>query len=146
MDDAPRGSRPPPSPPAGARREARRRYRADLAVIIASIVALVATIRIPPELMTPEAEAPVASVRWLLAAYALGGLLGIGGVIAAIRWPRPARFMVGAGGLALLSGFLFLEELTAVSLLSLGLTGLVLLVAAPFVGAMPSPEEEGKRR
>jgi hypothetical protein len=33
-----------------------------------------------------------------------------------------------------------------VSALSLGLAGLALLVAAPFSGPMPSPEEEGIRR
>ena len=57
-----------------------------------------------------------------------------------------ARLLVGAAGLVLLSGFFALSEITALALFSIGLTGLLLLGSAAFLGPMPSPEQEGKPR
>jgi hypothetical protein len=54
--------------------------------------------------------------------------------------------MVAAGGIAMLSAFGALQEVTLFAALSIGLTGLTLLVGAWFVGPMPTPEDEGKRR
>lgn len=127
------------------RREARRRNRFDIAVIVASVWALVAAIRIPPEVMTGEGAEPVVSVPWLLAAHAAGGLLGLGGLVVAQRWPPRGRALVALGGLALLAGFLALRTYTFTSILSLGLPAAALLVAAPFAGPMPTLAEEGKR-
>lgn len=118
-------------------RNARTRSWAGFAVIVASVWALVAAYRIPPDVMTEEGSRLVESVPLLSLAYAAGAFLGIGGLIAAQKWARPARFIVGAGGLALFAGFLTLRDFTLVSALSLGLTAVVLLAAAPFVGEVP---------
>ncbi|TVP45624.1 MAG: hypothetical protein EA350_08755 [Gemmatimonadales bacterium] len=156
VDQASRESFPASDPPAfvagGAReRKAesqdegepgpRKRNRAGLVVTVASIWALVAAVRIPPDVMTDEGSPLVESVPLLMLVYATGAFLGLGGLIAAQRWARPARFVVGAGGIALFAGFLTLRDLALVSVLSLGLPALALLLAAPFVGEVPRSED-----
>lgn len=126
-------------------REAKRRLWADVVVLVAATYALVSTVWAPPAAMVAEGN-PVENVPWLVAAHGLAGVLSFGGLAAAFRWPRVGRALVATGGVLLLSGLLVLDELTAVALVSLAVPGLVLLAAAPFVGPMPSPEEEGKAR
>lgn len=125
---------------------ARRRRWAVVVVIIASVYAFAAAIWFPPEVISGGGSREVRSEAWLWAAYALGGVLGLVGVFVALRWPALARGVVAVAGLLVLSGFFALRQITPLALVSLGLTGLALLVAAPFVGPMPTPEEEGKRR
>lgn len=125
---------------------AQRHRWADVVVIIASVYAFASAIWSPPELFTGGGGWEVRQEMWLWGAYALGGLIGIAAVFVALRWPDLARVMVAVAGLVVLSGLFALYRVTTLALVSLGLTGLVLLVTAPFMGRMPTPEEEGKRR
>lgn len=125
---------------------ARRRRRADVVVIIAAVYALLAAARLPPEMITGGGARDVASGGWLWAAYALGGVLGLAAVVVGLRRQALARVMAAAAGLLVLSGLLALRHITPLALVSLGATGLALLAASPFIGRMPTPEEEGKRR
>lgn len=124
-----------------------RRHRwADVVVIIASVYSFAAAIWSPPELFSGGGGWEVRQEAWLWGAYALGGVLGITGIFVALRWPNLARVLVAVAGLVVLSGFFALHTVTTLALLSLGLTGLALLVSAAFMGRMPTPEEEGMKR
>jgi hypothetical protein len=113
------------------------RHWADVGVLIASVWALVSGFRIPPDVMTQEGDVVAQSVPLLAGAYGLGGLLGLGGLAVAQKWPSPGRFIIGGGGLVILAGFFAMQEVTLVTLLSLGVPGLALILAAPFAGTMP---------
>jgi len=125
---------------------ARRHRWADIVLIVASVYAVLAAMWSPLELLSGGGGGEVRSSELLWVSYALGGALGLAAVFLARRSAGVAKVLAGLGGLAVLSGFLSLGEITLLALLSLGLTGVAMLVSAPFVGPMPSPEEEGKRR
>lgn len=131
---------------ADAQQQARRRRWADVAVILASVYALVSAVRVPPGVMMGEGAEPIESVPWLAAACGAAGALGLAGLAVGSRWARPARAMVALAGILLLGAVLLLEEAAIFSILSLAVPGLALLAAAPFAGGMPSPEEEGRAR
>jgi hypothetical protein len=124
---------------------ARRRLWADVLLIVASVYALGAAIWVPPEIVSGGAE-EVSVPGWLQGAYALAGIIGIAALFIAHRWRVIARLLVPIAGLVLLAGFFALREITVLSVVSLGLPALAMLVAAGFVGPMPTPEEEGKPR
>lgn len=133
---------PVDAPEAG---HARRRRWANVVVILASAYALAAaTHASPPESVASLARDLVAAQGWLWGAYALGGICGFAAVFGSVRWPRLGRPLALAAGLLVLSGFLAVEELTPLTLLSIGLTGVALLAAGIFMGPMPGPEEEAR--
>lgn len=123
-----------------------RRRWADIIVIAAAAYAFGAALWFPPEMISGDGGEAVAFGGWLWTAYALGGAIGLASVFVAIKLPKIARGMVALAGLLVLSGFFALRQVTFVAVLSLGLTGLALLAATPFMGRMPTPEEEGKSR
>lgn len=61
-----------------------------------------------------------------------------------LRYPVEVG-LVGDSRLSV-GGFLSQRQLAPSALVSLGLTAFALLAAAPFLGSMPTPEDEGKRR
>lgn len=124
----------------------RARRWASIVAIVASVYALLAAVWVPPEFFTGGDAGEVGHSTWLIIAYALAAALGLGGVLTAQRNAGLARLMVAAAGIILLSGFLAMRQVTALALVSIGLTGLMLIGSAVFLGAMPSPEEEGKAR
>lgn len=128
------------------REKAKRRRWADVLVIVASVYALLSAGWAPLELLDSGEGYEVADSAGLWWIYALGGALGIAALAASRRWTALAKALSAAGGVVILGGFFTLETVTVFAALSLGLTGLALLAAAPFVGPMPSPEEEGKSR
>jgi hypothetical protein len=65
----------------------------------------------------------------------------------ALRWARVARILALVADLILVGTLVALSRrISAVGVASLALTALALLAAAPFLGPMPTPEEEGQRR
>lgn len=124
---------------------ARRRW-ADVVVIVAALYVFLAAVWSPPELISRGEGHEVGSTNWLFIAYGLGGSLGLAGLLAAQRHTLTGRILVGLGGLLVLSGFAAMREVTLLAAISIGGSGLAMLIAAPFVGAMPSPEEEGRTR
>lgn len=127
---------------AGPKTHLRRRRWADIVVIIASAYALSAASWFPPELAEGGVNEAVRFPAWLWMAYLAAGLLGFAGVFAASRWTALGKGLVALAGLIMLGSFLTMARITTLAVLSIGGTGLALLVAAVFVGPMPSPREE----
>lgn len=129
-----------------ARERAKHRRWADVVLIVASLYSLLSAGWAPLELLTGGEGSEVAESQGLWWTYALGGVLGLAALAASRRWPGVAKGLAAAAGVAVLAGFFTLERLTTFAILSLAGTGLAMIAAAPFVGPMPSPEEEGRPR
>jgi hypothetical protein len=125
---------------------ASRRRWADIVVIAASAYALAAATQMPLELATGDVDTAVRFQLWLPVAYAVGGLLGIVSVFIALRRPPLARLVLAAGALFLVSGLFTLQRFALLPVLSLGLPAAAMLLALPFLGPMPRPEEEAAER
>lgn len=128
------------------RKEHRRHRWADVLVIVASMYCIAAATWFPPEMISGGDSTAVAAEGWNWISYTAGGVLGVLGLFLALKWSVLGKISVGLGGLAVLAGFLTLRAFTTLAVLSLGGTALALLAAAPFVGPMPTPEQEGKER
>ncbi len=125
---------------------AKRRRWADVVVIVASLYSFMSSFWAPLELLTGGGGGEVADEQALWWTYALGGLLGFGALALSRRNPAFAKALTAAAGLAVLAGFFTLDNLTPFATVSIGVTGVALLAASPFVGPMPTPEDEGKSR
>ena len=127
--------------------KAKRRRWADVVVIVASLYSFMSAMWAPLELLTGGAGREVAETQGLWWSYAVGGVLGLAALFFAHRGMSGiAKGLTAAAGLAVLAGFVTLDDLTLFAALSIGVTGIALLAAAPFVGPMPSPEDEGRSR
>lgn len=125
---------------------AKHRRWADIVVIVASLYSILSAGWAPLELIMGGDGREVSDSQGLWWSYALGGILGLIALALSRRNPPLAKGLTAAAGLAVLAGFLTLDELTPFAALSIGGTGAALLIASIFVGPMPSPEDEGKRR
>lgn len=131
---------------AGIVEDARRRRIADVVVIVAGVYALLIAMWSPPGFGPEAAERTASSHGLWWWTQAGGSALAVASVIVAIRAAGLAKMMAAAGGILLLSGLLAFSELSWLAVRSLLIPGLLILAASPFVGPMPSPEEEGMRR
>ena len=120
----------------------KRRRWADIVVLVAAAYALSAAAWFPPELAAGGTNEAVAAPAWLWIAYASAGILGFIGVFAASKSVVLGKILVAAAGLIMLGSFLTMASVTTLAVLSIGGTGLALLIGAAFVGPMPSPREE----
>jgi hypothetical protein len=127
------------------RTEAKRRRWADVVVIVAALYVFLAAIWSPPAIGPGEA-AEQAYHGWWWWAHAMGGFLALLSVPLAMKQPLLAKGLAGLAGLIMLAGLFAFGGLTWLSVRALGIPGLAVLLAAPFIGPMPSPEEEGARR
>ena len=118
----------------------KKRHWANVAVIIAGMFALLWGLWRPP------AAGPQVDEVSLWGTQVLGGALGVAAPLIALKSGMLAKVSAGAGGLILLAGMLAVGSITLNPILTTVLPALVLLAAAPFMGAMPTPEEEGQRR
>ena len=79
--------------------------------------------------------------------HAAGGALALVAVFAALKSIWLARGILLVAGITLLVGFIgAFQELTFGGFLTVLLPAIILLAMVPFIGPMPTPEEEGKRR
>ena len=120
----------------------KRRRWADILALVASAYALSAAAWFPPELVAGGTNNAVEAPAWLWIAYATAGILGFIGVFAASKSAVLGKVLVAAAGLIMLASFVAMASVTTLAVLSIGGTGLALLIAAAFVGPMPSPREE----
>lgn len=128
------------------RKQARRRRWADVAIIGASLYALMIAVFSPQFVAPREAEAAVRAQGWWWGGTALAGALGIAAVLFALRSTLLARALTVLAGLLLLSTLLAFERIEWIAWVAVIVPAIVLLGAAPFVGPMPTPEEEGHWR
>lgn len=127
-------------------RTPKRRRWANIVVAFAAAYALATAAWFPPEMITGGVNTDVAAEIGIYSTYALAGVIGFAAMFVATRWPRAGQGLVVLAGLVMLASFLTLSRLSAAALLSIGLTGLAFLLAAPFMGDMPTPTEEGRER
>ncbi|HEX7089615.1 MAG TPA: hypothetical protein VF192_05735 [Longimicrobiales bacterium] len=128
------------------RRRAERRRWANVAAIVAGVYALGFAVWSPGLAGGARLEADLRAQGWWWAGSAVGGLLALAAAVAAVRSRLLGRVLLVLAALVLLATLLAFRRIGTAALLALVLPALVMLAAAPFLGAMPAPEEEGKRR
>jgi purine-cytosine permease-like protein len=128
------------------RTEAKRRRWADVVLIVAGLYVFLAALWSPPA-QGPEtamAEAADHGTWWWV--LAIAGFLALFAVPVAMKNVLIARLMAGVAGVVLLAGLLAFDTIGWLAIRSLLIPAVLILIAAPFVGPMPSPEEEGSPR
>jgi hypothetical protein len=128
------------------RRTRRHRRWADVVVIFTGVYSLLFAIY-APQLAVPGARAmfPVAPGLWWVL-YVIAGPMALLALLVAFRSVTAARLMVAVAGALLLSGVALFPGIGTTVTITLIVPGALLLLASPFVGPMPTPEEEGRRR
>jgi hypothetical protein len=125
----------------------RRRRWADVVVIVAAVYAIATTAWSPAEFFSGGTSHEVAKeTSWVFTAHVVGGGIALLGLFVAFRSTTAARVLVAFGGLLYLTTLLTLIEFPLGQVLSVVVPSLMMLAAAPFVGPMPTPEEEGHPR
>lgn len=123
------------------RERARRRRWADVAVIAASAFAIVWAIWVYPR------SGPGVNEGTLQWTHFVGGALGFASIFVALRSVWLARALLLVGGIVLVVGFVTgFNTPSGHGVVTMLLPAIVLLAMVPFVGPMPTPEEEGMRR
>lgn len=124
----------------------RGRHWTNIVVILAAGWSVAAASWGAPPEAVEAGGGSVAAEGWLTGAYALAGTAGFLAVLVALRVPWLAKGLTAVAGLLVISGFFTFREVTVTAALSLGITAVAFLASAPFMGPMPTPEEEGKHR
>lgn len=125
-------------------RPTRRRW-ADVAAILVAIYVFVLGFY-SPGFAAPRAAGWSDAVGGLWGLTAISAGLALAAVIVSQRWIVPGRLLLAAAGVVLLLALTLLEGLGWYALVGVLLPGTVMLAAAPFIGPMPAPEEEGRER
>lgn len=128
------------------REQARRRRWADVAIIAAGLYSFLLSMFSPQLIWPEEAARAVRAEGWWWAGSGAAGALAVTAVLVALRSTALARALTALAGVILLATLLAFERIGWVAWITLILPAIVLLGAAPFVGPMPAPEEEGRRR
>jgi hypothetical protein len=126
--------------------EAKRRRWADVVVIVAALYVVFAAVWAPPGLGPAEAQADATDHGLWWWAHAVGGLLAILSVPMAHKNVLVARIMAGLGGAVILLGLRSFDTIGWLAIRTLLIPGILILAAMPFLGPMPTPEEEGSTR
>jgi hypothetical protein len=113
---------------------ARRRHWADVVAIVAGVWSFGEALW-GPALFSGETVDRGAGATWL--AFGIGGLLAIIAVIAAQRYTKPARILLGIAGLILLASPFAYRHPAWLPIVTSVIAGLAMLAAAPFIGRMP---------
>lgn len=126
--------------------EAKRRRWADVVLIVAGLYVFFAAVWAPPALGPEAADAEAADHGLWWVAHALGGALALLSVPVALKNVALARIMAGAAGLVLIGGLLAFHSIGWLAVRALLIPAILILGAAPFMGPMPTPEDEGQPR
>jgi peptidoglycan/LPS O-acetylase OafA/YrhL len=113
---------------------------ADVVAIIATVVAL-ANAMWGPIIFTTMADKLSLGDRgvdynWI--AFGVGGMLALGGLILAQRWPQYGKIALAIGGLMLVLVPFFYERKVALPIITSVVLGVAMLATSPFVGRMPA--------
>jgi hypothetical protein len=114
--------------------DARWRHWADLAAIVAGVWSFGQALWGPTVFSVATVDRGVGP-NWF--AFGIGGLLAVGSVFLAQRYPRPARAMLGLAGLMLLIVPFAYRYAVWAPIVSSVVSGLAMLAASPFIGRMP---------
>jgi hypothetical protein len=131
---------------AGSKSEARRRRWADVVILVASIYAIVMAVWAPPAAGPGEAAAEAADHGAWWWAHAIGASMALSSIFVAFRSITLARVLAGVGALVLLAGVVAFRDISWLAVRTLILPAVLILIATPFMGPMPTPEDEGKVR
>jgi fatty acid desaturase len=83
---------------------------------------------------------------WWVAAQFAGGSLAVASVFIALKYERVAKVLAAIAGVLVLSALLSFSSFGTVAVIAVIVPGVLMLGAAPFMGRMPMPEDEGKSR
>ena len=120
---------------------AKRRRWADTVVLVTAGFVTAWAVWVYPN------AGPEVNEGTLYAVYAIGGVTGIASVPAALRSTILARVLLATSVLILLGGaFTAFEEFSFGALATVLIPALILLAMIPFIGPMPTPEQEGLKR
>jgi hypothetical protein len=113
---------------------------ADVVAIIATVVAL-ANAMWGPIIFTTMADKLSLGDRgvdynWI--AFGVGGMLALGGLILAQRWPQYGKIALAIGGLMLVLVPFFYQRKVALPIITSVVLGVAMLATSPFVGRMPA--------
>lgn len=115
-------------------REARRRHWADVVAIFAGVWSFGEAMW-GPAIFSQATVDRGAGATWI--AFGIGGLLAIGAVLLAQRYTKPARIMLAIAGLILVVSPFAYREPVWLPVIAAVIAGVLMLVAAPFIGRMP---------
>ena len=118
--------------------QAKRRLWADVAVMIVAVFTVAQAIW-GPALLTQASQDRGASSTWVMALIAGG--VAIAGLIVSQRRPNLGRGLVAfAGGFILVGPFTY-QRAAPIAMTFAIVSGIILLVAAKFIGPMPPPTQ-----
>lgn len=127
-----------------AKERAQRRRWADVAIMVVGAITVSMGMWAPPMTRSDQAHLTGFTGWWLALFFA--GALAFFSPFIALRSTPLARIAVVVAAVILLSGLAVFRAATPAAIGTLLVPALVLLAAAPFMGRMPTPEEEGMRR
>jgi hypothetical protein len=115
-------------------------------VIVAGLYAVLSAIWAPPGLGPAEAAAEALrhGVWWW--AHAIGGSLALSSIFVAMKSVVLARILAAAGAFVLLAGLVAFDTIGWLAIRMLVLPAVLILAATPFIGPLPTPEDEGMPR
>jgi hypothetical protein len=119
---------------------------ANIAVIIAGMWVLLIVMWSPEAAGPREQQVEVDSNAAWFYALAASGPLALAAVFVALRSAILARVVLGVAALSLFAGLIGFRAFGTLAWSTVIIPGLIMLVAIPFLGAMPTPEDEGQVR
>lgn len=123
---------------------ARRQRWADIVVMVAGLW-VTGWAFWSPIVPSPEVGAVRDFAGWW-AVSAISGLTAFASVLVTFRSTAVARVMLVIAAAVLLVGVFLFERITVSAFSRIIVPAILMLLAAPFIGPMPTPEEEGRSR
>jgi hypothetical protein len=122
-----------------------RRF-ANIAVIIAGIWVLLISVWSPEAAGPREQQIEVARQDTWFYALWISGTLAIAAVFVALRNALLARVLLAGGAVTLLIGLFGFRAFGTLAWGTLIIPALLMFAAIPFMGPLPTPEQEGQTR
>ncbi len=135
-----------PQPTPERKSRARHRRWASVVAIVAGVYAFGLAVWAPGLAGGQASGNVVREQTWWWAASGLAGVLALAAVILSLRSQLLGRVLLALGGVVLLTALFAFRVFGALAVVGVILPALVMLGTAPFLGPMPTPEEEGRRR
>jgi len=141
-----RGEAAVPQPTPERKRRARHRRWASVVALVAGVYAFGLAVWSPGLAGGAASAEAVREYEWWWAVSALAGVLALVAVLLSLRSRLLGRLLLALAGVVLLTALFAFREFGLLAVVAVILPAVVMLGTAPFLGPMPSPEEEGRRR